>query len=150
MSNRHVQFEDGSRQMALLETMLLAAAADGSVSKVEVEDIYRRVFERPEFEGIHAGDLRDAIAQAAQRVAAAHDTQTAVQSLSDRLPDADSRALAFGLAASVMLADHRTPPKELAVLKALQQAFALTDAQVASLFEAAESAGELPVPPTPI
>jgi uncharacterized tellurite resistance protein B-like protein len=150
MSNRHVHFGDGSRQMALLETMLLAAAADGAVSKVEVEDIYRRVFERPEFEGIHAGDLRDAIGQAAQRVATAHDVQHIVSSLAERLPDADSRALAFALAASVVLSDHRTPPKELAVLKALQQAFGLTDAQVASLFEAAEGSAQIPVPPTPI
>jgi uncharacterized tellurite resistance protein B-like protein len=150
MSNRHVQFGDGSRQMALLETMLLAAAADGSVSKVEVEDIYRRVFERPEFEGIHAGDLREAIAQAAQRVAEAHHLQQIVPSLAERLPDADSRALAFALAASVVVADHRTPPKELEVLKALQQAFGLTDAQVASLFEAAEGSAQIPVPPTPI
>ncbi|GAC1539123.1 MAG: hypothetical protein NVS2B9_06020 [Myxococcales bacterium] len=136
--------------MALLETMLLAAAADGAVSKVEVEDIYRRVFERPEFEGIHAGDLREAIAQAAQRVAEAHDLEHIVPSLAERLPDADSRALAFALAASVVVADHRTPPNELAVLKALQQAFGLTDAQVASLFEAAEGSAQLPVPPTPI
>jgi uncharacterized tellurite resistance protein B-like protein len=150
MGNRHVTFGNGSRQMALLETMLLAAAADGDISKVEVEDIYRRVFERPEFEGIQMGDLRDAIAKAAQRVAAAHDLQHILPSLVERLPDPDSRALAFALAASVAVSDHRTPPKELAVLKALQEAFGLNDAQVASLFEAAESSAQLPVPPTPI
>jgi uncharacterized tellurite resistance protein B-like protein len=149
MSNRHVHFADKSRQAALLETMLLAASADGAVSKVELEDIYRRVFERPEFEGIHARDLREAIAEAAQRIAA-HDLQEVLPTLAQRLPDPDSRALAFALAASVVVADHRTPPKELAVLKGLQEAFGLTDAQVASLFEAAESSAQLPVPPTPI
>ena len=150
MSSQHVHFEGRSRQAALLETMLLAAGADGTVSKVELEDIYRRVFERPEFEGIHAGDLRAAIAQAAQRISTAHDLEHVLPTLAERLPDADSRALAFALAASVSVSDNRTPPKELAVLKALQKTFALTDAQVASLFEAAESSAQLPVPPTPI
>lgn len=149
MSNRHVHFSDRSRQGALLEAMLLVASADGAVTKVELEDIYRRVFERPEFEGIHARDLQDAVAEAAQRISA-HGLQQVLPSLAERLPDPDSRALAFALAASVAVADRRTPPKELAVLKGLQEVFALTDAQVASLFEAAESSAQLPVPPTPI
>lgn len=150
MSNQHIHFEGKSRQAALLETMLLAAGADGAVSKIELEDIYRRVFERPEFEEIHARDLRDAIAQAAQRISSAHDLEHVLPSLAERLPDADSRALAFALAASVSVSDNRIPPPELAVLKALQKTFGLSDPQVASLFEAAESLAQLPVPPTPI
>src|SRR3954470_5543092 len=49
----HVHFNDSTRQAALFETMILAAAADGAIDKVELEEIYRRVFERPEFHGIH-------------------------------------------------------------------------------------------------
>ncbi|TMB35960.1 MAG: hypothetical protein E6J61_00980 [Deltaproteobacteria bacterium] len=64
-----VHFGDTTRQAALFETMILAAGSDGSVTKVEVEEIYRRVFERPEFNGIHAGDLKAAISHAAQVVA---------------------------------------------------------------------------------
>ncbi|TMB28003.1 MAG: hypothetical protein E6J62_18435 [Deltaproteobacteria bacterium] len=66
-----VHFGDTTRQAALFETMILAAGSDGSVTKVEVEEIYRRVFERPEFNGIHAGDLKAAISHAAQVVAKA-------------------------------------------------------------------------------
>ena len=144
--NGHVHFADRTRQAALFETMILAAASDGSVSKVEVEEIYRRVFERPEFHGIHANDLKQAISHAAQQVAKAGDLSQILPSIAERLPDKPSRELAFGLAASVAWADQRTPPEELQFLKALQEHFGLDDSDVARLFELAEE--KAPLPPT--
>jgi uncharacterized tellurite resistance protein B-like protein len=143
-TNRHVHFEDATRQAALFETMMLAAMADGRVTRVEVEQIYRRVFERPEFHGIHASDLKSAITHAAERVAKAHDLMHILPTLAERLPDKPSRELAFGLAASVALADHVADPRELGILKALQNAFDLTEADVARLFELASVNGPLP------
>ena len=145
MSNKnHVQFGDASRQAALFESMMLAAMADGTVTKIEVEEIYRRVFERPEFHGIHAADLKKAITHAAQRVAEAQDLLHLLPTLAERLPDKASRELAFGLAASVAVADRRADPRELGILKALQNAFDLTEAEVASLFEAATDGSAFP------
>jgi uncharacterized tellurite resistance protein B-like protein len=141
-----VHFADRTRQAALFETMILAAASDGRVSKVEVEEIYRRVFERPEFQGIHAGDLRDAISHAAQQVSRANGLDDVLPSIAARLPDRESRELAFGLAASVITADQRTPPAELEFLKALQKQFELSEDDVARLFELAEV--KAPLPPT--
>lgn len=141
---RHVHFSDKTRQAALFETMILAAAADGRVTKDEVEEIYRRVFERAEFEGIHANDLKQAIERAATRVAEAHSLEHILPSIADRLPDRATRELAFGLAASVALADHRTPPAELNVLKALQEMFDLDDDSVARLYETAQAHGQFP------
>ncbi len=145
MSN-HVHFNDQTRQAALFETMILAAAADGRVDKVEVEEIYRRVFERPEFHGIQAEDLKTAIEHAAKRVAEAHSLEHILPSIVDRLPDKASRELAFGLAASVVVADGKTPPPELEILKALQDMFDLSEEDVARLFETAQK--HLPFPPT--
>jgi uncharacterized tellurite resistance protein B-like protein len=142
----HVHFGDRTRQAALFETMILAAASDGSVSRIEVEEIYRRVFERPEFRGIHAGDLREAIAHAAQKVAGAKVVDEILPSIAERLPDRQSRELAFGLAASVVTADQRTPASELRFLKALQREFGLSEDDVARLFELAEF--KAPLPPT--
>jgi uncharacterized tellurite resistance protein B-like protein len=144
MTSRHVHFGDSTRQAALFETMILVAGADGVVTKDEVEEIYRRVFERPEFDGIHAGDLKEAISHAARRVAKAKDMQHILPSLAERLPDEPSRRLAFGLAASVAMADRKTHPTELAVLKALQGSFGITDEDVVRLFEAAESRAPIP------
>jgi uncharacterized tellurite resistance protein B-like protein len=144
--NGHVHFSDETRQAALFETMILAAASDGNVSKIEVEEIYRRVFERPEFHGIHADDLRHAISHAAQQVANAGELSYVLTSIAERLPDKASRELAFGLAASVAWSDRRTSPSELRFLKALQETFDLGDDDVARLFELA---GErAPLPPT--
>ena len=146
VSNDHVHFADKTRQAALFETMILAAGADGSINKPEVEEIYRRVFERPEFHGIHANDLKEAIENAARRVAEAHSLEHILPSIVDRLPDKPSRELAFGLAASVVVADGRTAPSELNVLKALQDMFDLAEEDVARLFEAAQL--HAPLPPT--
>jgi uncharacterized tellurite resistance protein B-like protein len=140
----HIHFNDKTRQAAMFETMILAAAADGSVERVEVEEIYRRVFERPEFHGIHAADLKEAIEHAAKRVAEAHSLEHILPSIVDRLPDKASRELAFGLAASVCVADGKTPPAEMEILKALQDMFDLSEEDVARLFETAQSHGEFP------
>ena len=147
MTTAHIQFGDSTRQAALFETMILAAAADGAVNRVELEEIYRRVFERPEFHGIHADDLKAAIEHAAKRVAEAHSLEHILPSIVDRLPDKASRELAFGLAASVIVADGRTPRAELNILKALQDMFDLSEETVARLFETAQSHGQFP--PTP-
>ena len=144
MTTDHIQFGDTTRQAALFETMILAAAADGAVNKVEVEEIYRRVFERPEFHGIHADDLKTAIENAARRVAEAHSLEHILPSIVDRLPDKASRELAFGLAASVIVADGKTPLVELNILKALQDMFDLSEEDVARLFETAQTHGEFP------
>ena len=140
----HVHFADRTRQAALFETMILAAGADGAVSKVELEEIYRRVFERPEFKGIHANDLREAIEHAALEVSMAQGMSNILPTLAARLPDKPTRELAFGFAAAVATADHRTPPAELKVLKALQDAFELADDDVVRLFELAEYKAPLP------
>lgn len=143
-NSRHIHFSDKTRQAALFETMILAAAADGRVAKAEIEEIYRRVFERPEFHGIHADDLRKAIEHAAARVAEAHSLDHILPSIADRLTDKPSRELAFGLAASVAVADNRTPPAEIRILKALQDMLDISDDDVARLFETAQSHGQFP------
>ena len=144
MTSRHIHFNDSSRQAALFETMILAAAADGRVERVEVQEIYRLVFERPEFHGIQADDLKKAIEHAAARVAEAHSLEHILPSIVDRLPDRASRELAFGLAASVAVADGRTPAPELNILKALQDMFDLSEDDVARLFETAQLHGKFP------
>jgi uncharacterized tellurite resistance protein B-like protein len=143
-NSRHIHFNDSTRQAALFETMILAAAADGRVDRIEVEEIYRRVFERPEFHGIHADDLKKAIEHAAKRVAEAHSLEHILPSIVDRLPDKASRELAFGLAASVVVADGKAPPEELEILRALQDMFDLSEDDVARLFETAQTHGQFP------
>ena len=140
---KHIHFGDRTRQAALFETMILVAGHDGQITKDEIEEIFRRVFERPEFKGIQREDLRHALEHAAEQVAKGHDLDHVLPSLAKRLDDAQSRQLAFGLAASVAFADHHAAA-ELPLLKALQKAFEIPDDDVIALFEAAENHAPLP------
>jgi len=88
--------------------------------------------------------LKQAITHAATRVAQAQDLMHLLPTLAERLPDKPSRELAFGLAASVIVVDGRTPMRELNILKALQDMFDLSEEDVARLFETAQSHGEFP------
>ena len=88
----------------------------------------------------------DTFFESAEQVAKAKDLAHILPTLSSRLPDEASRKLAFGLACSVVMADKRAHPQELAVLKALQNAFDIRESEVVELFEAAEN--HAPLPPT--
>lgn len=124
---------------ALIEAMLLAAGADGRITKIELEAIFARVFERPEFSKLEKDHLRDSVEKAAERVADAPSLEALCESLAARLETARSREIAFRSAASVALADKRADWRELKALRALQDAFGLTDTRVQHLFEQAES-----------
>jgi tellurite resistance protein len=126
---------------ALVEAMVLAAAADGDVSKVELEALYARAAALPETSRLDSAHLRLAIAEAARKMAGLP-VGLVVQSLVERLPSHRARAEAFAGAAWVAIADRHTRPSEMALLKEMQQAFALDDATVALLFESAELGAE--------
>ena len=95
------------RNAALVEAMLLAAMADGSVSQLEMQTLLRRVLERPEFEGTQPEELNALVESSAERLSKAQDLEEILTSLRERLPDHKNRMLAFGLAAAVAFADQR-------------------------------------------
>jgi tellurite resistance protein len=128
-------------KQALVEAMVLIAAADGDVSKVEMEALVSRAAALPETSRMHGAELRDAISGAARKMAGLP-VGLVVESLRERLPDRRGRAEAFAGAAWVALADRHARPSELAVLKEMQRAFELDDATVALLVESAELGAE--------
>lgn len=130
---------------AIIEAMLLAAAADGEISKVELEVIFARIFSRPEFSRYEKNHLRETVEKCALRLGKARSLNALCESLAERLETITGRELAFRCAAAVAMADHGADSRELAALKALQAAFGLTDARVQSLFELASS--EIPEVP---
>src|SRR4051794_6248538 len=105
------------RNAALVETMLLAAMADGRVTQLEMRTLLTRVIERPEFEGTRAEELNALVEHSAQRLSRAKDLEEILRSLRERLPDHKNRMLAFGLAAAVAFADQRATRLELGLLK---------------------------------
>ncbi|MBF5042057.1 hypothetical protein FGE12_06595 [Aggregicoccus sp. 17bor-14] len=131
------------RNAALVETMLLAAMADGRVSQMEMRTLLARVIERPEFEGTRPEELNALVEHSAKKLSLAHDLQEILASLRQRLPDHKNRMLAFGLAAAVALADQRATRMELGLLKTFQAALGISEQEVAQIIEVVEQGGSL-------
>lgn len=131
------------RNTALVDVMFLAATADGDIAKTELQQVLSRVLERPEFDGVHADELAGLLESSAQRLSNARTLEDILKVLKERLPDHRNRMLAFGMASAVALADRRATRDELGLLKSFQQAFGLTDDEVARVFVAVEAGAPL-------
>jgi tellurite resistance protein len=131
------------RNAALVEVMLLAAMADGELTESSIQTLLRRVLERPEFDGTHPADLSALVEQSVKRLASAPNLEKILQRLRDRLPTHQNRLLAFGLAASVALADQRATRAELGLLKTFQAALGISEDEVANVIDVLETGRSL-------
>ncbi|MGA9519988.1 MAG: TerB family tellurite resistance protein [Myxococcaceae bacterium] len=131
------------RNAALIETMLLAAIADGKVSQAEMQTLLRRVIERPEFEGTRSDELNALVESSVEKLASASDLEEILRSLRERLPDHKTRMLAFGLAAAVAFSDKRATRDELGLLKTIQAALGISETEVAHIIDVVEQGGSL-------
>lgn len=129
------------RNAALIDAMILAASADGSMRDTEMQELIHRVIERPEFDGTDAKELSALVEASTKRLSHARGLEDILASLRERLPDHRNRLLAFGMAASVALADRKATAIELGLLKSLQGSLGVSDQEVSRIFEVVE-AGE--------
>jgi tellurite resistance protein len=127
------------RNAALVDAMILAASANGSIGALELQTLIRRVIERPEFEGTDAKVLNELVEASARRLSQARGMEDIFSSLQKRLPDHRNRLLAFGLATSVALADRKASRAELGLLKSFQQALGISEDEVSRVFEVVEA-----------
>lgn len=121
----HARYE---RNAALIETMLLEAAAAGTITEAHLATVVRWIIERPEFENSGSVDVSTLVEHGAARLAAAPSLEAILASLCERLPRESERLLAFGLATSVAHAgtpNGRKAPTQ--VLQALQAAFGINE-----------------------
>lgn len=109
---------DGAQLEALVDTMVLAADADGELDESEVKTLADNIAKLAEGTK-HAAQLAGAsldqkIAATRERIAAG-ERQAIVDAVKDRLPDEDARRAALGLAITVTAADGivRTSEREL-------------------------------------
>jgi tellurite resistance protein len=130
------------RNAALLDAMVLAATADGTLAPEEMQHLMNHVIERPEFEGLNASELSHLVEDSARRLASARSFDDILSSLKHRLPDHRNRLLAFGLATAVALADRRATRDELGLLKSFQSALGLTEDEVSRVFESVEDGAD--------
>lgn len=138
MPREHLSKSREQRNEALVDAMLLAAAADGVVQNAEIRALIARVLERPEFRGTGPDQLAALVDRSVQRLTSAQALEDVTGSLRERLPDRRSRILAFALATAVALADKKAHQTELKLLKAVQAALGISEAEVAEVFECVE------------
>ncbi len=131
------------RNAALLDAMLLAGSADGELKPVELEQLLKRVLERPEFEGTQADELNALIESSAKRLSQSKRLEEVLESLRHRLPDHHNRLLAFGLATAIALADNKATRDELGLLKTLQSALGVSEDEVSRVFGVVQAGGSL-------
>jgi len=131
------------RNAALVEVMLLAAMADGQLTEPAIQELLRRILERPEFDGTHPQELSSLVEKGVSTLASAPNLEKILQQLRERLPTHQNRVLAFGLAASVALADKRATPAELGLLKTFQAALGISEDEVANIVDVVESGRSL-------
>ncbi len=131
------------RNAALMDAMILAATADGHVSKLEKDAMLRRVGERPEFEGTKIEELKDLIEDSVFRLSKTGKMDDVIHTLRARLPDHQNRLLAFGLATAVALADQRATKEEMGLLKILQAGLGISEEEVARIVEVVEDGSSL-------
>lgn len=131
------------RNAALIETMLLEAAADGRLSRAELIAVIQRIVERPEFEGTRSEELTKLVESSAARLAAAPSLESILESLRQRLPGEDERRLAFGLAVSVAFSGERITRDDMGVLKIIQSALEISEEDVIRIVEVIETGGLL-------
>ncbi len=127
------------RNAALIDAMILAASANGSIGALEMQNLIARVIERPEFEGTDAKVLNELVEGSARRLSQARGMDDIFSSLQKRLPDHRNRLLAFGLATSIALADRKASRAELGLLKSVQQALGISEDEVSRIFETIEA-----------
>jgi len=143
MPREHAVKARQERNAALVESMLLAAIADGNVSEIEMQTLLRRIIERPEFEGTRPDELNALVENSVRRLSEAKSLDAILKSLRERLPDHKNRMLAFGLAAAVALADQRATRDELGLLKTIQAALGISEDEVATIIDVLEQGGSL-------
>jgi len=139
MPHEFIQQARKERNTALIDVMMLAASADGTLKAVELQTLLKRVVERPEFEGTQPDELNAMVEASAARLAGQASLQAILDSLTKRLPDHRNRLLAFGLATSVALADRRATREELGLLKTFQASLGISEDEVTTIFEAVEA-----------
>jgi tellurite resistance protein len=143
MPRKALELARSDRNAALIDAMILAGSADGTMSPKEMESLIQRVIERPEFEGTDAAELQRLVERSARRLSGSRGLEEIFSSLRARLPDHRNRLLAFGLATAVALADRKATRAELGLLKGVQSALGISEDEVTRVFEVVESGASL-------
>lgn len=123
---------------AYLDCLLMAAASNGRLAPEELATILAFVISRDEFDGIEADHIHDMIQHRLDEFAHGA-TEERLSRLARELVDPTQRENAYGLAASVVVADGTLDSAEQGFLSRLRVALDLDESRAELAMEHAES-----------
>jgi hypothetical protein len=126
----------------LIEAMVGAMTADGTVSPTEQATIERTITQHPLFAGLGLPAARTLIDLSMDAIRFAGGSLGRVPAIAKGLPARIHRTAAFGMAAEVAVADEVLEPGELSYLEGLRLALRISPLEAESIVAAAQ-AGEL-------
>lgn len=114
---------------ALIETMLLMVAADGTVKDGEMNELSRVVSEHPIFADFDTDAVAESFSRAFEALAV-EGFEKRMEAIADALGTYHAQLLAFALACQVCFADGSIDETEFALLRTFQIVFGLSDETV--------------------
>lgn len=136
------EMEAAELRRRLVEAMVLGAAADGDFEPSESDAILEQVGVMPEFAGMGAHELRESVRRAFDGLEN-DGLHVRLHALAAALPRYAHRVLAFRSATRVAFANGRLHRGELSMLRDMQKAFGLAEADVTRAFETAQSRADI-------
>ena len=125
----------------LVESMVLGAAADGTIDRKESERIVEEIATRAEFVGMNEQELRDDLEAAWSGLV--HDGATVrLYALAGALRGYPQRVLAFRAALSTALSNGAIEPSEVEFLREMQGVLGIHESDVARAFEEIQGSDE--------
>lgn len=129
----------------LIESMVLAATADGTFDQAESDQIVNVIAAQAEFVGMDGPELRRDLEQSFAAVVA-DGAHVRIAALAAALPRYAHRVLAFRVAARVTSASGGLNPDELGFLRELQRVLGVAEADVARAVEDAQTPAAVALP----
>lgn len=131
-ATRH-DVDSSELQRRLIESMVLGAAADGRLDPRESAEIMTVLREHAAFTGLQGEEATDALTRAFDALFA-EGFHVRVHALAAALPRYPNRVLAFRCAVRIAMSDGELHDDELSMLREMQRAFLLADADVERAF----------------
>jgi tellurite resistance protein len=107
---------------ALLDTLCLAASADGDVSRLELGYALEIALDLPGFQKVGKKRLETMLAEALEEVRAAADTTASIEKVAGRIDSDEEREQAYTLAAVMEYVDGKISDEESRFLSAFREA----------------------------
>ena len=124
--------QETSESRGYVEAMIMMIAADGVIEDEEVQDFLRNVYTRPQLSKVPQAEMLSMIRRSLQAIES-EGIDARITAVATMLPSMDQKIEAMRMCLSICASDGDIAPAELEILKKMQAAFDMSEAQVERL-----------------